>query len=239
MTVFDVLQSIGWPTTILILDFETFINKDYHLNTKRKGGCSITEYLADPRFKVLGTAGAIITPDSNVPCAFFPEQEIKYILMDHPPSKTVIVGHNLIFDGTILTDKFGYLPEYAIDTIALSRYFEARGRHNLDACCERWVADFEEKIDILSKVQGKTWRQMRPDLRKQMREYAISDGHKAHGLFDVLLPRLPRPDIELPFILNTLKRYWVPRLLWDYEKAEKLTVAMNSEMDMQVEKVVL
>ena len=47
------LTKANWPTEILLLDFEAFFSKDYHLG-KDKAALSILEYVADPRFEFTG-----------------------------------------------------------------------------------------------------------------------------------------------------------------------------------------
>lgn len=234
--IFQILKNIGWPETIIVLDFETFHDADFHLNTKRKGGMSIAEYLADPRFNVIGTAFGI-TNNASISFLFSPKRGVDAILNSLQPDKVVFVGHNLIFDGSILVDKFGYIPQYFIDTISLSRYMEAKARHNLDECCERWLDDYPPKTDILKRIQGRTWEMLRPELKRETAEYACDDIEKTWGLLNFLLPRLPRPGLELDFTLNTLKRFWLPKLEYDFEKSHQLKIQMQEEMEQIIEKV--
>jgi len=236
MTIFQILKAIDWPQQICVIDFETYTEPTYHLDTKRKGGMSIAEYLSDPRFNILGTAYGI-TNDNNITFHFSPSRRVDAVLNSLQPDQTVFVCHNMIFDGSILVDKFGYIPQYCIDTISLSRYFEARGKHNLDACCERWLDDFVPKTDILKRIQGRTWTQLRPELKRKVTEYSCNDGQKTWDLLNFLLPRLPRPDLELEFTMNTLKRYWLPKLEYDFEKSEQLKQDMQDEMNQIIEKV--
>ena len=234
--IFQILQSIGWPQTICVLDFETFHDTDYHLNTKRKGGISIAEYLFSPRFNIIGTAYGI-TNTTSISFLFSSQRGVDAVLNSLQPDQTVFVGHNLIFDGSILVDKFGYIPQYCIDTISLSRYVEARGKHSLDICCERWLDDYPPKTDILNRIQGRTWTQLRPELKRDTAEYSCNDTQKTWDLLNFLLPRLPRPDLELNFIMNTLKRYWLPKLEYDFEKSGQLKQDMQNEMNQLIERV--
>lgn len=235
-TIFQILKSIDWPQQVCVLDFETYTEPLYHLNTKRKGGMSIAEYLADPRFNIIGTAYAI-TNNASISYRFSPQRSVDAVLNFLQPDQTVFVCHSMIFDGSILVDKFGYVPQYCIDTISLSRYFEARGKHALDICCERWLDDYLPKTDILKRIQGRTWTQLRPELKRDVAEYSNHDIQKTWGLLNFLLLRLPRPDLELNFTLNTLKRYWLPKLEYDFEKSEQLKEDMRDEMNQIIERV--
>ena len=236
-TIFQILQAIDWPQQVCVIDYETYTESLYHLNTKRKGGMSIAEYLNDPRFNIIGTAYAI-TNNASISYHFSPQHGVDAILNFLQPDQTVFVGHNLIFDGSILVDKFGYVPQYCIDTISLSRYFEARGKHNLDECCERWLDNYNPKKYILKRIQGRTWKQLRPELKRDVTEYSKHDIQKTWMLLNFLLPRLPRPDLELEFTMNTLKRYWLPKLEYDFEKSTQLKQDMRNEMEAVIESVV-
>jgi len=49
------LKQAGYPTSVLMLDFETYFDKSYSL--KKMG---VFEYVADPRFAVLGCAFKVV-----------------------------------------------------------------------------------------------------------------------------------------------------------------------------------
>lgn len=48
-----ILDSIGWPTDILVLDFETYFDSEYHMGKGNKA-LSTVEYVTDERFAFNG-----------------------------------------------------------------------------------------------------------------------------------------------------------------------------------------
>jgi hypothetical protein len=49
----EVLQAAGYPTTVITLDFETFFDTKSGYGLKN---LTVTEYIAHPKFEILGLA---------------------------------------------------------------------------------------------------------------------------------------------------------------------------------------
>jgi len=59
----ETLQQAGWPTEILVIDFETYFDQDYTLSKM-----STVEYVTDPRFEFTGVGFEILNhPKANGP----------------------------------------------------------------------------------------------------------------------------------------------------------------------------
>lgn len=213
------LAEIGWPTNLLVVDFETFFSDTYTLSKM-----TTAEFVRDKRFEILGLAYWHEPMDQPAFVRDLPQD--MDLSQDH-----VIVGHNLMFDGMVLKEQYGWRIPYAIDTISLSRYIEARARHSLDEVIQRFgFTDLEEKGDRLSVAKGKRWQELDAKDRDTVAEYANDDLRKTIRLLDQLLPEMANWEVELPFMVNTLHRYWSPQLELDFEAADRLYQAMELEM---------
>ena len=82
---------------IVTLDFETFYSKEFSL-TK----LTIVEYVNDPRFKVWGV-GIKINQD---PTEWYSADETEDAIDAIDWDNSVLVCHNTMFDGYILTQKY-------------------------------------------------------------------------------------------------------------------------------------
>ena len=217
----EILKQIGYPTNVIILDFETVYSAKYHMGS---GGLSTPEYIMDEQFDFLGMA--CLLPTGLV--YYTPNELLGLTATIQRWCKTcTIVGHNMAFDGLILAEKFGAVSKYCIDTIGLSRFFEARAKHSLEECAKRYGLQPKGELAF---AKGKHWKDLTPPLRKQLIAYAKNDVEITVQMFEIMLPMLPRPEKELVIMQDLLNRAWVPQLVFDFEKAEKL----KGEMEEQI-----
>jgi 3'-5' exonuclease len=99
---------------ILVCDFETAYGT--------KAGYTLrklvpTEYILDPRFEAIGCAfqeGLDGKP-------YWVEGQDLQRYFDQADTNVLMVGHNLLFDGSIAHWKFGYLPRLLACTLAMSK----------------------------------------------------------------------------------------------------------------------
>jgi DNA polymerase III epsilon subunit-like protein len=130
------------PRTIII-DFETFYDKDYHLNTKAKGGLSFPLYIHDPRFKVHGLAvddgkGQRWIAGKDVP-AF-----LKTVKND------ILVAHNGFFDFGILAWHYKFTPAYMLDTLLLANHVFGAA---MDVGESNRLADLAARMGLTAKME--------------------------------------------------------------------------------------
>ncbi|MCP4541734.1 MAG: hypothetical protein GY832_31770, partial [Chloroflexi bacterium] len=140
-----VLQSAGFPTDVLVLDFETYADDDYNL---RKKDIYYPEYVADERFEVLGL-GYQRLPEQGKPAMFMPARDEGHIaeiikVMQHwygeNLERCTVVGQNLFFDLYVLREVYGITPPYTVDTRDLSRHLDARDHHDLGHNAKKYGA---------------------------------------------------------------------------------------------------
>lgn len=219
-----VLKSAGFPTTVLVLDFETYFDTDYTIKKM-----STVEYVCDDRFETLGIGYQLL--GHNV--VFLQPDEIQEFLDyvsrdDNCFSQHTIIGQNLKFDALILREHFGITPKYTVDIKDLSRHLDARNKHNLDAMAKRHGAPIL-KGDT-NQFKGLHWVDMNQEQRQALEEYGKGDIEIETFLFKKLFPLITNPEIELPLANQTLQLYLNPQVVIDKELGKDLKQKMQIEM---------
>ena len=219
------LKQAGYPTTVLILDFETYWDKDYTLSKM-----STIEYVCDPRFELTGLGTQRIDSGSDF-CA--PDEIhpfIKRLVAKFGANleSLTLVGQNLKFDCLILARHFGIFPRYTVDLIDLDRIWDARSQHNLAHMAKKWSAP-KSKGDT-NRFKSYHWADMSANMQEELAEYTKTDVEIEADLFQKLLPLVPNPEIELPLATQTLNMYLHPQIEIDAEVGTDLKARMQLEM---------
>lgn len=238
MTYKKILKSVDYPQTVLILDFETYFDSEYSLKEM-----SNIEYVTDPRFEFTGLGYQFLnTPVGDLSPIFkFPDEDIKSEIKDWQHyfgsnlEQVTVVGQNLLFDALILKQKFNIFPPFMIDIIALSRHQDARMKHDLDALAKKYKCQY--KKGDTQQFKGLHYVQMTKEQKEKLKLYGLKDINIESELFQVLLPKLSNPQIELPLIQHTLKCYLQPNLQLNFGLARELKGKMNKELQLSLNKV--
>lgn len=234
MTWYSNLQQANWPTEILLLDFETFFSKDYHLG-KDKTAISIPEYIADPRFEFTGLGWqAFNHPLESLGPMFIPGPHVSWAirkLQKHFAGGCTVVAKNNKFDILILAEKFGIYPAYPLDIEDLSRYLDSRMKQDLGSLAKMFK--LPNKGDT-KQFKGQHWRDMD---HVAMKKYCLQDIKLEAALLKKLLPIIDNPKFELALMRHTLNLYLKPKLKLDYELAEQLANDMEAEIDHTIDSV--
>lgn len=99
---------------ILTVDFETYYDKDYSLSKMQTDA-----YILDPRFEVILVC---VAKNGDVPVVHTgTEEQIHDWLWQFDWSRSAVRCHNTLFDGYILTQRFGIRPKLWMDTLAQAR----------------------------------------------------------------------------------------------------------------------
>ena len=235
----EVLRSCGWPTALVCLDFETYFDADYHMKGKGSSGLSTIEYIEDHRFGEIGLACLEIPegqPYAPRKAKFWTDVPtlLKYLqgrYGENLEGCTVCI-QNARFDGTILVRKHGISPPYVVDVRDLSRHLDARNTHNLKDMCDRY--GLPPKGDTM-QFKGKHWATMTPAEQQAMCEYACNDAERETDLLAIMLPKLTRPEVELPLSRHTLRLFWEPELCFDFAEADRLAGLMQAQIAKDTE----
>lgn len=224
-----ILAFAGFPTDVIVLDFENYFDADYSL-TKRD--TSDVEYVADDRFEIIGLghashdmsrigfskAGAVQGTLEYLQNAFGPNLE-----------RCTVVGHNLYYDGLILREKYGITPPNTVDTRDLSRHLDARDRHNLAHLAKKYEAP-RPKGDT-KQFKGLHAADMTQEQWDAMSEYCCGDIEITAFLLKKLLPMVTRPEVELRIARQNLNMFLAPRIKVDIALGQELMVGMTAQID--------
>lgn len=101
---------------IITIDTETYYDKEYSLSKMQTDA-----YVLDPRFEVIGVC--VIDPSRGGEPEWFSgtEEETLDWLWQFNWADSAVRAHNTMFDGFILTQKFGIRPKLWMDTLAQAR----------------------------------------------------------------------------------------------------------------------
>ncbi len=221
----QILESIGWPTQYVVMDFESYFDKDYSLKKM-----SHWEYVTDPRFELTGMAVNVV---DNEPW-FFPPAEIQHRLNNFVERSNnlqdvVVVMQNAKFDATILAAKYNIYPKYIIDTKHLAAHLDARGSKKLKDLAPAFGLEAKGHTD---QFKGLHWDELD---QKAIEDYAKQDARLELKLFELLLPRLTCPEVELPIAHHTTELYTRPRLDFGFGSAKELILKMQARFTEVIE----
>lgn len=255
----EVLRRCGLPLHVVLIDFETYFDKEYSMG---QGGNALgtIEFIKDPRFEILSVAitrmdGA--TPftdhDQNTNFAYGEDTvafRLKYLQLEYGQNleQCIVVAQNSQFDMSILAYRFGIYPPHMIDVLGLARAWNAREHNDLDRMCKRW--GLKEKGDT-KQFTGVTFRQrftvpkgrkkgpklpvqvpvITPEQIEALAVYNRGDNLREWELFTILLPLLSNPQTELRIMQHTLELFTKPVLRVDPEKGTELVRLYNEQLD--------
>jgi hypothetical protein len=221
---------------------------------------TVTEYIAHPKFEILGLASKHVGHTEGdaewhegFDNALGYLGRLKLVYGDDLAGVTISM-HNSSFDAQILAMVFRLYPKYLIDTVGLSRQINSRRKNGLEDLTKEY--GLGEKGDTMNfdgaslkmrmtpakivrkKVQPpKRVPPMSMEMRAAMSAYARNDVTLQWQLCKLLLPKICRPDIELRVCQHTTEMATRPTLMVDFEKAQYLIGEMEAEAEAAVQKV--
>ena len=98
---------------VYTLDFETYYDQEYSLSK-----ITTEEYVRDPRFEVIGLA---IKKNDKATKYVNDPALIERLLSHIDFSSSAILCHNTMFDGAILSWRYGVKPKVWFDTMCMAR----------------------------------------------------------------------------------------------------------------------
>ena len=213
----EILKNIGWPTEVLILDFESYYDSDYSLSKM-----STIEYITDDQFELTGL-GYQFLEDEQV--QFLPPDLIDDFLqmIKKKQNDIVICVKNAKFDITILAVKFGIIPPYIIDIDDLLRHYDSRMSHRMKDVTKMFGLKPKGKT---VQFKGLSYEDMDGETKTALAEYCTNDIEIEKSLFTILIPKITNPNVEIPVARHTLNLYLRPRFRFDFAKAKKLKATM-------------
>ncbi len=231
----QILDKINWPTDVLLLDFETYFDADYHLG-KGKKALSIVEYVTDPRFRFTGLG---VQFNDNEP-RFIPGPHVPYMItrlkerFGKALHNCTVIAKNNKFDCLILIEKFGIYPPYTIDIEDLSRYYDSRMKQGLKDLCKLFKLPAKGDTKQFKELY---WETMTSEQRQAMKEYCLGDIKNEKSLLGILLPMVDNPGSELDLARHTLNLYLKPILNLDIKQAQRIAMEMDIALSKDLSRV--
>jgi DNA polymerase len=165
------------------------------------------EYIRDKRFETIGVA--IKVDEQEARWISGTCEELKSHLMQYDWANSAVLCHNMMFDGAILSWKFGILPHIYFDTLCMSRAV-----HGVDVGGS--LAFLVEKYELGAKgkevddAMGKYITGFTLSELEQYGRYCVNDVELTKKLFDILSKDFPLHELKL--IDMTLRMYTNPVL---------------------------
>ena len=192
---------------IITIDFETYYDKEYSL-TK----LTTEEYVRDPRFETIG----ICVKVDNEPTQWFSgthEQTAKW-LGQFPWDEAAVLAHNMMFDGAILSWRYGIKPPAYLDTLCMARAVDGTEVGNsLAKLAERY--NLGQKGNEVVLALGKRRRDFNHYELASYASYCANDVDITYKLFEVFKANFKRRELNL--IDLTLRMFTTPVLTLDSE----------------------
>ena len=99
---------------IITIDFETYFSQDYGFAKH-----TTEEYVRDDRFEVVGVAVKVGDGETQWFSGTF--EETQTFLYGFHWGEALVLAHNTLFDGAIMSWKFGIKPMGWFDTLSMAR----------------------------------------------------------------------------------------------------------------------
>ena len=217
---------------LITIDFETF----YEKSTFSLSKLTTEEYVRSDRFEVIGVA--VKVNDGETEWGSGTHEQIKSWLQTFDWENSGVLAHNMMFDGFILSERFGIYPKIYLDTLCMGRALHGvEVGASLGALTERYKIG-EKGTEVLN-ASGKNRVDFTPEDLERYGDYCINDVELTHKLFNIMMNR-GFPKKELKLIDLTLRMFCQPKLdlnlnllemhLTDIkEKKEKLLVEAGIE----------
>lgn len=175
---------------VLVFDAESYYcSKTYTL--RKMSGIS---YVRDPRFKAHGAAFKL----NKEPAYWVTGQSLAEHLAEFDWTKTVVVGHNMPFDGLILSHHYGVIPRTYVDTLGMARAVLGGTipSLSLDALGQHFGHGGKlGKGEALDAVNGV--RDITPEQEEQLALYACEDAELTHKIFGDLWKEFPTSMLDI------------------------------------------
>jgi hypothetical protein len=191
---------------LITIDFETYYDQKYSL-TK----ISTEEYVRDNRFETIGFAYKI----NDERCVWVTGNNayIQKVLDTLPWDDSLVLAHNTMFDGAILSWRYGIKPKGWLDTMSMGRALHGvEASVSLKAMAERYGVGV--KGDEVMNAVGVGREFFSPDALAKYGAYCRNDVQLTYNIFQMMM-QAGFPKGELKLIDLTLNMFIDPVLQLD------------------------
>ena len=196
---------------LITVDMETFYDKDYSLSK-----ITTEEYIRSPQFEVIGIGVKVNNGETE--WASGTHEELKqWLQKSFKWSDSMVLAHNTLFDGAILSWRFGISPRGWLDTLCMGRALhgvEVGG--SLKALAERYAIG-QKGTEVLNAIGKRRHHFSEADLARYG-DYCVNDVELTYKLFNKMARGFPKQELKI--IDLTLRMFIEPILELDTELLE-------------------
>jgi DNA polymerase I-like protein with 3'-5' exonuclease and polymerase domains len=176
---------------LITIDFETF----YEKSTFSLSKMTTEEYVRDDRFEVIGVA--VKVNDGETEWASGTHEQIKGWLEGFDWANSMAIAHNMMFDGFILSERFGIFPKVYADTLSMGRAIhgvEVGG--SLAVLAQRY--NLGTKGDEVIAASGKNRVDFTDEELDRYGDYCVNDVELTYKLFSAMIKKgFPKTEMKL------------------------------------------
>ena len=205
---------------IVTIDFETYYDKDYSLSK-----ITTEAYIRDPGFEVIGVGVKV----NDGPVDTYSGSDAGKFLKSLDYRDKAILAHNTMFDGAILSWKYGIKPRLWLDTLSMARpLHQATVGGSLKALAQHY--ELGQKGEEVIHALGKRRADFSPAELAQYMRYCANDIELTYALFKKL--RKGFPVDELRVIDATIRMYTEPSIELDRDMLADHLVTVKAEKQL-------
>ena len=198
----------------ITIDFETYYDKDYSLSKIQTDA-----YVLDDRFETIGVS--VIDGEGYAQWFTGDDTETAAWLRQFDWENCAVRGHNTLFDGFILSQRYGIRPKLWKDTLSQARMLLPwLTSHSLANVTKHF--GLPDKGTAVLSALGKRRAQFTKDQMAHYAAYCKHDTWLCHNIgekFDA-----DTPALEMKLIDMTIRMFTEPKLVGDVPLMEKLYV---------------
>jgi DNA polymerase len=176
---------------LITIDFETF----YEKSTFSLSKMTTEEYIRSDRFEVIGVAVKVNGGETE--WASGTHEQIKGWLKSFPWEDSMAIAHNMMFDGFILSERFGIFPKVYADTLSMGRAIhgvEVGG--SLAVLAQRY--NLGVKGDEVIAASGKNRVDFTEEELNRYGDYCVNDVELTYKLFSAMIKKgFPKNEMKL------------------------------------------
>ena len=187
---------------IITLDFETYYDQEFSLSK-----LTTEEYVRDDRFEVIGVAVKVGDGETQWFSGNF--EETQTFLYGFYWGEALVLAHNMLFDGAIMSWRFGIKPMGWLDTLSMARAVDGvEVGNSLAKLADRYALGTKGTEVIAAK--GMRLKDFSSAQLAQYGNYCINDVEITYKLFHILKEGFNKKELKL--IDLTLSMFTDPAL---------------------------
>ena len=188
---------------IVTIDFETYYDREFSLSKM-----TTEKYIRDPRFEVIGVAVKV----NDYPTDWYSGSDPGKFLRSMDYSNKAILCHNTMFDGAILSWKFGINPKLWLDTLSMAKPSHSVTVGGSLAALAAFYNLGAKGTELVNALEKRRHDFTREELARYA-EYCINDVELTYQLYKKL--RRGFPATELLVIDQTIRMFTKPTIELD------------------------